>query len=972
MYNIGVHRLVCTPDRAKRKGAGTEALVDLVGYVDGQTLQISSFYNTTNNSNSNSSVIINYLAELILDNNIHVKIAVSYMLSDFLTILPDRYDHQTRLLPYLLDLMTDNNIHVYNIAYKGLLHCGQNYEEEHKDEILEKRQYGIDGDSRINTSLPLPPPFSTRPPLGVRLYTRGNIKRFLSALINELTNWQSKVRIKSVCLLKVIIILCEEHLTIECHDLLPAFIKALYYSIENFDRDLYMNLIELYALFGRYVLPDVYLHFLSPRLTGRSVSTGGSSDGIGVGGGIGIDNRTKKCVLELLLALISGTKASQLTPYYQEFIDLLTDAYVIDVQVPTLVQGAIRVCVQLLTSLQGMHKELVAAHFTSTGRISDLATCHYKLFKFLLHFTQTWFITDDRLHSKAPVTEVPIALTALRLLAELTSTTHPHQSLSPTLPDSTLAHLYLTHIPAILEEVICEYEVDDSWAATDTGHQLLRQALLNPWSLTILLSPITNATAASTLPASATYPLISSINKSLYSRLLHFLCEAVKQYQHQSPRLPVDKEDTLLTDLIDFTTLLLLPLALTDFSSSCPKIAALHYSLLSLNISTTDTASPVSATVSSVVRTSVHTAPSYLSPASFITPLMLTDSSIRNDILNTLLGISGGGGNNAVGEGLLQRIISTFVLSPLYVQRESLLKRRMALIAVVTGVPTTSLEYDLGSWSTSSLFVPSLLLYSTPITSSSAIIEGVMYTLVCTILHSLLSYGVRPQYHLSTRLSSLKLFISILSTIASHEKGHNYEGVLRVPDTPSIMAVNTDMIKSIALVVGALSDTDDTVRVAALQAITRLITCGCIATPPPSHYSTSVRSDESSMTMQQSTTATITSATATTAIPVSVHDIHTPSGLAHRLLLELPLCTSHTDSDSNNDILNELDIALRLIATIDPSGFDTVVRNHLLVISGNKMVEKEEVGGEVEYLSDMISHVQLLIDLSRGKEKKGS
>ena len=245
-----------------------------------------------------------------------------------------------------------------------------------------------------------------------------------------------------------------------------------------------------------------------------------------------------------------------------------------------------------------------------------------------------------------------------------------------------------------------------------------------------------------------------------------------------------------------------------------------------------------------------------------------------------------------------------------------------------------------------------------------------MYTYVCTILHSLLFYGVRPQYHLSTRLSSLKLFISILSTLTAHEKGHNYEGILRVPNTPSIMAVNMDMIKSIALVVGALSDTDDTVRVAALQAIIRLITCGCIATPSTSHYSTGT-SKESGVTVQQST-RTITNTPPTTPILESVNDIHTPCGLAHRLLLELPLCTKHTDGGSNHDIHNEIDIALRLLATIDPSGFDTVVRNRLLVISGNKMVEKEEVGGEVEYLSDLISHVQLLIDLSRGKEKKWS
>jgi len=60
----------------------------------------------------------------------------------------------------------------------------------------------------------LPAPFAERPRIGMRLYVRGNIKRFLSALVNELTNWLSKTRLKSANLLKVIVVLCEEHLII--------------------------------------------------------------------------------------------------------------------------------------------------------------------------------------------------------------------------------------------------------------------------------------------------------------------------------------------------------------------------------------------------------------------------------------------------------------------------------------------------------------------------------------------------------------------------------------------------------------------------------------------------------------------------------------------------------------------------------------------------------------------------------------
>lgn len=46
------------------------------------------------------------------------------------------------------------------------------YEEEHPEDIIEKRQYGIDGDTNIRLDKPLPAPFTGRPRIGVRLYVR--------------------------------------------------------------------------------------------------------------------------------------------------------------------------------------------------------------------------------------------------------------------------------------------------------------------------------------------------------------------------------------------------------------------------------------------------------------------------------------------------------------------------------------------------------------------------------------------------------------------------------------------------------------------------------------------------------------------------------------------------------------------------------------------------------------------------------
>jgi hypothetical protein len=182
------------PDRDKRKGAGTEAMTDLVGFREDNVLQVSAFYK--------SDVTINYLAELASDTSVQVKESVVAMLSCFMTDIWDRFDHQQRLLPYVLDLLSDGSDSVSHGALRCLEICGVQYEDDHRDDMLERRQYGVDGDLSINLSKPLPQPFTTRPSLGMRMYVRSTTKRFLTALLNELTTWISKTRLKSAALFK--------------------------------------------------------------------------------------------------------------------------------------------------------------------------------------------------------------------------------------------------------------------------------------------------------------------------------------------------------------------------------------------------------------------------------------------------------------------------------------------------------------------------------------------------------------------------------------------------------------------------------------------------------------------------------------------------------------------------------------------------------------------------------------------------
>jgi hypothetical protein len=360
---------VMVRDREKRKGAGTAAIQDLVGFREENVLQIAAFYK--------ADIQINFLAEITGDSVSAVRERVAVMLSAFLTELEDRYDHQTRLLPYLLDLLTDDAENVSSVALKCLETCGRQYESEHNDEIIERRQYGVDGDNRINLDKPLPAPFKGRPRIGMRLYVRGNTKRFLNALLNELTNWISKTRVKSCRLLKVIVVMCEEHLSMEAYVLLPMFVKALGFANSDKDSELKSLLEETIELCGRYLAPDVYIHYILPRLVGDPEVAQ-----------FGADAATRISVMEVLRGLLSGTRPSQLPLHLPAIVSALVDPYVIDPESIALRSAALDVTVTLLRSLVGAGGSAAAAaieaHFMSTGRLSSLQSTVRCLFKRLV------------------------------------------------------------------------------------------------------------------------------------------------------------------------------------------------------------------------------------------------------------------------------------------------------------------------------------------------------------------------------------------------------------------------------------------------------------------------------------------------------------------------------------------------------------------------------------------------------------
>jgi hypothetical protein len=439
-----LHYVMVVPDRAKRKGSGTDAIQDLVGFREENILPIAAFYK--------DDVQVNYLAELVGDKSPQVREKLVEFLNSLLTVIDDRYDHQTRLLPYLLDLMTDEFDTIADNAYRCLQVCGKQYEDEHTEEILEKRQYGIDGDDRINLDKPLPKPFTERPRIGMRMYVRGNSKRFSLALVNELTNWIAPTRLKSGNLLKLVIVLCEEHSTMEMHAMLPQLMKALKFARDDKDVELQVVLGQVFELLGRYILPEIYLYYILPRLRGDpNVQP------------FGIDADTRVTAMEMLSALLEGSKANTIVPHFQELVQTLTDPFVISQDSTKQQSAAMRVLRTVLSVLQGKSKQAIEAYYVATGRITSLQVTIRQIFRYLLLQMSTKELRQE-------------AWQVLTLLAKL-ETDPVAVNLSSV---ASISRLFFVHGSLIVTEEINRYEVDAAWSIHLPEHQVILRLLEYP------------------------------------------------------------------------------------------------------------------------------------------------------------------------------------------------------------------------------------------------------------------------------------------------------------------------------------------------------------------------------------------------------------------------------------------------------------------------------------------------------------
>ena len=300
---------VAVPKPEKRKGAGTEAIAELVGFREENVVPIKAFYG--------KEVRHNYFASLAVDGNVLVRARFVRMLGEWLWSLPDRWDHESRLLPYLLSALGDSSVEISKAAFAWLENLGARYEQEKASDLLDERQLGIDGDARIDYDKPLPLPFSRgRPRVGLRLVVRNNCRRFFKPILADLGDWKGDTRRAAAGLLVTVLVFLEEMVTQDTVALLKVLCKTA-------DDAEFGDLARTAArLSGRFVAPASYLPLILPLLqdgsTAAQVRRSSAPDAEVVG-----------VLLRVLALLVSESRPSQVLPHVGAIVKALSSERVI-------------------------------------------------------------------------------------------------------------------------------------------------------------------------------------------------------------------------------------------------------------------------------------------------------------------------------------------------------------------------------------------------------------------------------------------------------------------------------------------------------------------------------------------------------------------------------------------------------------------------------------------------------------------
>ena len=200
----------------------------LIGFRDPHVVPIKDFYEP--------STKLNYFARFVVDRSTLVRETFYKTLANWLLKLPDKVDHEGRILPYMLSALNDPNDNIQDLAFELIEEMGMDYEEREEEKIRDKKQYALDAawtNKGEFIDLPLPRPFRHRPRLGARNVIRGYIRRYLTAIYKELSDWILENRARAAHLLLCLIVYTEDYVMQFLDHLLLSLYKAILEKEDN-------------------------------------------------------------------------------------------------------------------------------------------------------------------------------------------------------------------------------------------------------------------------------------------------------------------------------------------------------------------------------------------------------------------------------------------------------------------------------------------------------------------------------------------------------------------------------------------------------------------------------------------------------------------------------------------------------------------------------------------------------------------
>ena len=159
----------------------------------------------------------------------------------------------------------------------------------------------------------------------------------------------------------MVVVLCEESLTMEAYSILPALIKAIDFAKADKDHELLREVLEVCELLGRYFSPETYIRYIFPRLSGDPTVVQFATDA------------SSRCtVLEVLGSLLTGSKTTLVAENFFRITDVLADPFIVPIDSAMLRHCALNIWETVLVTMEIDNAILKETQYALKGRVKSI------------------------------------------------------------------------------------------------------------------------------------------------------------------------------------------------------------------------------------------------------------------------------------------------------------------------------------------------------------------------------------------------------------------------------------------------------------------------------------------------------------------------------------------------------------------------------------------------------------------------